>query len=56
MHNKYRRRVAKGNEKRGKRGPQPGASDMKKLVRHPKPKPNILILIDRPLIAVDMEQ
>ena len=41
MHNKYRRRVARGNEKRGKRGPQPGAADMKKLVR--PPKPNILI-------------
>ena len=31
-HNHFRRRVARGNERRGRGGPQPGAANMKKLV------------------------
>merc|ERR1719340_130066 len=32
QHNEMRRKVAKGQERRGSNGPQPGASNMKKLV------------------------
>lgn len=35
-HNQLRKKVASGNEKRGKNGPQPAAIRMPDLVRHNK--------------------
>ena len=55
-HNKYRRKVARGKEKRGKSGPQPGAANMKKLVRHISISSSHFHLFAMSSTSADMEQ
>lgn len=41
IHNKWRSTIAQGKERRGSPGPQPGASDMKIMVRKQRLDPAI---------------
>ena len=41
IHNKWRSTIAQGKERRGSPGPQPGASDMKIMVRKQRFDPAI---------------